>query len=63
MARGVSPELGRAVSVHEVDLSTPQSRGAVFLNFVPWFVLIGQQVLLSAYGREGPPMKRKTPTP
>ncbi len=40
MARGVSPELGRAVSVHEVDLSTPQSRGAVFLNFVPLFVLM-----------------------
>lgn len=40
MARGVSPDLAQAVVVHEVDLSTPQSRGAVFLNFVPLFVLM-----------------------
>ncbi len=38
LARGQSP--APAVSVDEVDLSTPEARSAVFLNFIPMFVLL-----------------------
>ena len=40
LARGVSAELPQAIAIDDVDLSTPQSRAAVFLNFVPMFVLL-----------------------
>lgn len=40
LAHGLSPELVEAVVVDSVDLSTPQSRGAMLLQFVPMFVLL-----------------------
>jgi sodium transport system permease protein len=40
LARGVSPELVQPVVVQEVDLSTPKSRAALFLGFIPMFVLL-----------------------
>jgi len=40
LARGVTPDLAKPVAVQEVDVSTPKSRAAVFLNFIPMFVLL-----------------------
>jgi sodium transport system permease protein len=40
LARGVSPDLATPVAVQDVDLSTPRSRAAIFLNFIPMFVLL-----------------------
>jgi sodium transport system permease protein len=40
LAHGANPDLSRALSIDEVDLSTPQSRAALFLTFVPMFVLL-----------------------
>jgi sodium transport system permease protein len=40
LARGVSPELADGIVTEEVDLATPEARGAVFLNFVPMFALL-----------------------
>lgn len=40
LARGVTPDAAEGVAVHEVDLSTPESRSAVLLNFVTMFVLL-----------------------
>ena len=40
LARGVSPELADGIVVQEVDLATPEARGALLLNFVPMFALL-----------------------
>jgi sodium transport system permease protein len=40
LARGVSPDLAQPVTVQEIDVSTPKSRAALFLNFIPMFVLL-----------------------
>ena len=40
LARGVTPDLAQAVVVQDVDVSTPKSRAAIFLNFIPMFVLL-----------------------
>ncbi len=40
VARGVSPELASPIIVQDVDVSTPRGRAALFLNFIPMFVLI-----------------------
>lgn len=40
LARGVSPDLAQTVVVQDVDVSTPKSRAAIFLNFIPMFVLL-----------------------
>lgn len=40
LARGVSPDLAQTVMVQDVDVSTPKSRAAIFLNFIPMFVLL-----------------------
>ena len=40
LARGVSPDLSHAVVVQHVDVSTPKRRAAIFLNFIPMFVLL-----------------------
>ncbi len=39
--RGVDPGLMQAVMIKEVDLSTPESRGAMILAMLPYFVMIG----------------------
>ena len=39
MARGVSPVTIRALAVEEVDVSTPQSQAALFLNILPYFMI------------------------
>jgi sodium transport system permease protein len=38
--RGVSPNLASAVIVKDVDLSTPQSRAALAMIFLPYFLMI-----------------------
>ncbi len=40
LARGDPADMPQALAVDDVDLSTPESRSAVFLNFVPMFVLL-----------------------
>lgn len=39
LARGVSPAVGNAVAVAVVDVATPQSQAALFLNMLPFFVI------------------------
>lgn len=40
LARGVSPSIIAAVSVEEVDVSTPQSQAFIFLNMLPYFLVM-----------------------
>ena len=40
LARGVSPDLARAVSIDEVDLATSEKMAANVLNMVPMFLLL-----------------------
>jgi len=40
MARGVSPEATSPVSIREIDLATTQQRSAVFLSFIPLFIIM-----------------------
>jgi sodium transport system permease protein len=40
MARGVSPTILQALSIEQVDVSTPQSQVMVFLNMMPFLLLI-----------------------
>ncbi len=40
MARGVSPTILQTLSVEQVDVSTPQSQVMVFLNMMPFLLLI-----------------------
>ena len=40
MARGVDPRSMRAVTVDEVDISTPEARGVLVLGVVPYFVIL-----------------------
>ena len=40
LARGVSPTLTQAVLLDEVDLSTPEERGAQLLQLIPMFVIM-----------------------
>lgn len=40
MARGIHPEIIDAVVVQEKDLSTPESRGALLLSMLPYFVIL-----------------------
>lgn len=39
LARGVSPGVVEALAVEEVDVSTPQSQAALFLNILPYFMV------------------------
>jgi sodium transport system permease protein len=39
--RGVDPALMQAVMIKEIDLSTPESRGALILAMLPYFIMIG----------------------
>lgn len=40
LARGVNPTITQAVSTQLVDLSTPQSQAMIFLNMMPFMLLI-----------------------
>lgn len=40
LARGVSPSVVNAVSVEAVDVSTPQSQALIFLNMLPYFLVM-----------------------
>ena len=40
MARGVSPQSTSAISLNEVDVATTQQRSAVFLSFIPLFIIM-----------------------
>ncbi len=40
LARGVSPSLYYALSLEEVDVSTPQSQAFMFLNMLPYFLIM-----------------------
>jgi sodium transport system permease protein len=40
LVRGVHPSLVQAVLVEETDLSTPESRAALVLNVLPYFVIL-----------------------
>ena len=40
MARGVSPAILQPMVVARVDVSTPQSQGGIFLNMMPYFIVL-----------------------
>jgi len=40
MARGVSPQSTNPVRIREIDLATTQQRSAVFLSFIPLFIIM-----------------------
>ena len=40
MARGISPAVTRALSVEQVDMATPTSQVLIFLNTLPYFVIM-----------------------
>lgn len=40
LVRGVDPMIVNAVSVDEVDVSTPQSQAFIFLNMLPYFLVM-----------------------
>lgn len=40
LARGVSPSVVNAVNVEAVDVSTPQSQALIFLNMLPYFLVM-----------------------
>ena len=40
LARGVDPSLGQAMAIEAVDVSTPQSRAAVLLAVLPYFIVL-----------------------
>ncbi|MGH6624185.1 MAG: ABC transporter permease [Burkholderiaceae bacterium] len=44
LARGVSPRLGAAIEVEDVNLATSQARGAQLLFLIPWLALVGAVV-------------------
>jgi sodium transport system permease protein len=40
MARGVSPAILQPLSIQRVDVSTPQSQVGIFLNMMPYFIVL-----------------------
>lgn len=57
LARGVSPIITRALSVDEVDVSTPESQSLIFLNMMPYFIVMvvftgGMYVIIDATAGE-----------
>ncbi len=40
LARGINPDVVNTVSVEEVDVSTPQSQAFIFLNMLPYFLVM-----------------------
>jgi sodium transport system permease protein len=39
LARGVDPAITSALAVEEINLATPQSQGAIFINMMPYFII------------------------
>jgi sodium transport system permease protein len=39
VARGVNPAILEALAIEEIDLATPQSQAALFINILPYFVI------------------------
>lgn len=57
MSRGVDPQITNALSVRDVNLSTPQSQSLIFLNMLPYFVIMvifmgGMYVIIDATAGE-----------
>ena len=40
MARGISPAILQPMSIQRVDVSTPQSQVGIFLNMLPYFIVL-----------------------
>lgn len=40
MARGVSPAVISPLAIEELDLATPESQGLIFLNILPFFIIM-----------------------
>lgn len=40
LARGISPSIVAAVTIEDVDVSTPQSQAFIFLNMLPYFLVM-----------------------
>ncbi len=40
MARGISPTIISPLAIENVDVSTPQSQGLIFLNILPYFIVM-----------------------
>lgn len=57
LARGVSPVITRALSIEAVDVSTPESQSLIFLNMMPYFIVMvvftgGMYVIIDATAGE-----------
>lgn len=57
LARGVSPVITRALSIETVDVSTPESQSLIFLNMMPYFIVMvvftgGMYVIIDATAGE-----------
>jgi len=57
MARGISPTVTEALAVETVDVSTPQTQVLVFLNMMPYFIIMvvfvgGMYVIIDATAGE-----------
>jgi sodium transport system permease protein len=57
MARGVNPEITSAIQVKSVDVATPQSQSLLFLNMMPFFMIMvvfmgGMYVVIDATAGE-----------
>jgi sodium transport system permease protein len=40
LARGISPEIIHPLAVERVDVATPQSQAVIFLNMMPYFIVL-----------------------
>lgn len=40
MARGISPTIISPIAIENIDMATPQSQGLVFLNILPYFIVM-----------------------
>ncbi len=57
LARGVSPVITRALFIEAVDVSTPESQSLIFLNMMPYFIVMvvftgGMYVIIDATAGE-----------
>ena len=57
LARGVSPTIVRALAIENVDVSTPESQSLIFLNMMPYFIVMvvftgGMYVIIDATAGE-----------
>lgn len=57
LARGVSPAVTQALAVEQVDVATPQSQAVIFLNMMPYFIVLvvfvgGMYVIIDATAGE-----------